>query len=260
MSTKSILSALILSAVLGISFPALASGDHDGKEPEYAVLGEPGNPQKVDRTVNINMSDDMRYSPSSVTVKQGETIRFVLKNTGAGKHEMILGTVDELKEHAALMLKFPEMEHSEPNMASVEPGKTGEMVWAFTKAGSFDFGCLMPGHYEGGMAGKVTVLASASGAAPVATSAAVKDDSAAATTDTTNAAMTSGEVKKIDKDAGKITIRHGALVNLGMPAMTMVFHVKDPAMLDKVKAGDKIKFIAEKEGGALTVTKLQSSK
>jgi Cu(I)/Ag(I) efflux system protein CusF len=72
--------------------------------------------------------------------------------------------------------------------------------------------------------------------------------------------MVEGEVKKVDKDAGKITIRHGELKNLGMPAMTMVFRVKDPAMLDQVKAGDKVKFISEKVGGAFTLVQLENVK
>lgn len=74
------------------------------------------------------------------------------------------------------------------------------------------------------------------------------------------AQMTDGEVRKVDKDAKKITIKHGDLKNLGMPPMTMVFQVKDPAMLDQVKAGDKISFIADKVGGQLTVTSLEVKK
>ena len=103
------------------------------------------------------MSDAMRFTPSSIKVKRGETIKFVLTNTGQMKHEMVLGTIKELKEHAALMLKFPDMEHADPNMVTVEPGKTGELVWRFTKAGTFDFACLQPGHFEAGMVGKVAV-------------------------------------------------------------------------------------------------------
>lgn len=73
-------------------------------------------------------------------------------------------------------------------------------------------------------------------------------------------AMAEGEVKKVDKDAGKVTIKHGPLPSLDMPPMTMVFRVKDPAMLDKLKAGDKIKFQAEKVGGNYTVTEVQAAK
>ncbi|GAB3540429.1 hypothetical protein GCM10027343_09500 [Noviherbaspirillum agri] len=74
------------------------------------------------------------------------------------------------------------------------------------------------------------------------------------------AAMADGEVKKVDKDAGKMTIKHGPIENLGMSNMTMVFRVKDPAMLDQVKPGDKIRFAAEKVNGALTVTRIEAAK
>lgn len=73
------------------------------------------------------------------------------------KHEMVLGTLDELQKHAALMRKFPEMEHDDPNAVSIEPGQTGELVWRFTKTGDFDFACLVPGHFEAGMRGKIVV-------------------------------------------------------------------------------------------------------
>ena len=81
----------------------------------------------------------------------------------------------------------------------------------------------------------------------------------AASADST-ALLAPGEVKKVDKDAGKVTIKHGPLENLGMPAMTMVFRVKDPAMLDQLKAGDKINFLAEKRNGALTVMRFEAAK
>ena len=69
-----------------------------------------------------------------------------------------------------------------------------------------------------------------------------------------------GEVRRVDKDAKKLSIRHGPITNLDMPAMTMVFQVKDPAMLDQVKAGDKVRFVVEKSGGAYTVTHLEAVK
>jgi Cu(I)/Ag(I) efflux system periplasmic protein CusF len=72
--------------------------------------------------------------------------------------------------------------------------------------------------------------------------------------------LSDGEVRKVDKDAKKITIKHGPLQNLDMPPMTMVFQVKDPAMLEQVKAGDKVKFQAEKVGGGFTVTKIEPAK
>ncbi len=76
----------------------------------------------------------------------------------------------------------------------------------------------------------------------------------------TGAVLSHGEVRKVDKDAKKITLRHGPIPNLDMPAMTMVFQVKDPALLDQVSAGDKIKFSAEKIGGAFTVTGIEMDK
>lgn len=122
-----------------------------------ATVGKPGDPGKVTRDVNVEMNDAMRFKPASIQVKQGETIRFIVRNAGKLKHEMVLGTIKELKEHAELMRKFPEMEHADPNQVSVDPGKTGELVWQFDRAGTFDFACLVPGHFEAGMVGKVQV-------------------------------------------------------------------------------------------------------
>jgi uncharacterized cupredoxin-like copper-binding protein len=99
----------------------------------------------------------MRFTPDSLTLKQGETVKFVVKNSGKIMHEFVLGTMSELKEHSALMKKFPGMEHSEPYMAHVAPGKTETIAWQFTKAGNFNFGCLIPGHFEAGMVGNVAV-------------------------------------------------------------------------------------------------------
>lgn len=155
--------ALILITALAASglaaSPVLADGDKHhatgaGAEHHAAASGKPG---KVNRTVAITMDDMMRFTPSSVAVKKGETIRFAVKNDGKLKHEMVLGSVKELKEHAALMQKFPEMEHADPNQVSVDPGKTGELIWQFTKAGTFNFACLQPGHFEAGMKGTVAV-------------------------------------------------------------------------------------------------------
>ncbi len=122
-----------------------------------AALGKPADLKHATRTMEIVMGDSMRYEPQRIAIKQGETIRFVVRNDGKAKHEMVLGTMAELKKHAALMLKFPEMEHDDPNAVSVEPGKTGEFAWAFTKVGTFDFACLEPGHFEAGMKGRIKV-------------------------------------------------------------------------------------------------------
>ena len=111
------------------------------------------------RTVEVGMSDAMRFTPARTRVRQGETLRFRLKNDGAVMHEMVIGTADTLAEHAALMKRFPNMEHDEPYMAHVAPGTQGEIVWTFNRAGDFDFACLIPGHYDAGMIGKIEVAA-----------------------------------------------------------------------------------------------------
>lgn len=121
------------------------------------VFGKPGNINKVTRTMTVDMNDNMRFNPEKITVKKGETIKFVVKNSGKIKHEMVLGSIDKIKEHAAMMKKMPTMEHAEENMVTVDPGKTGEIVWQFTKAGKLDFACLQPGHFEAGMKGKIAV-------------------------------------------------------------------------------------------------------
>jgi uncharacterized cupredoxin-like copper-binding protein len=122
-----------------------------------STLGQPGEASKATRTMEVDMNDNMRFSPSQIKVKRGETIRFVVKNSGKLKHEMVLGSVKELKTHAEMMRKMPEMEHADENMVSVDPGKTGELIWQFSKSGKFDFACLQPGHFEAGMKGKVAV-------------------------------------------------------------------------------------------------------
>lgn len=141
---------------------AQAAGSHAGGHDESAI-GEPGKAVNVSRTVQIDMSDAMRYSPSSIDARQGETIRFVIRNSGKLRHELVLGTEKELKQHYEVMKKFPEMEHDEANMVSVAPGKAGEVIWRFTKAGKIDFACLQPGHYDAGMKGLVSVAAGKGG-------------------------------------------------------------------------------------------------
>lgn len=126
---------------------------------EEKAVGKQGDPKKVTRTITIDMNDTMRFSPAELKVKQGETIKFVVQNKGKLMHEMVLGTMAELKEHGALMKKNPGMEHDEPYMTHVSPGKKQEMIWQFTKPGDFNYACLVPGHFEAGMIGKIKVVA-----------------------------------------------------------------------------------------------------
>ena len=153
--------ALILGLAC-FSAPAFAHGDKkDVKsvqlKKEQKAWGIAGDPKAVKRSIPVGMSDDMRFTPGKIEVKQGETIRFTLKNNGKLLHEFVIGTKKDLDEHAALMVKFPKMEHDEPYMAHVAPGKTGEIVWNFNRAGDFDFACLIAGHYQAGMIGTIKV-------------------------------------------------------------------------------------------------------
>lgn len=128
-------------------------------EKEQTAWGIDGDAKAVNRIIPVGMSDDMRFTPDRMEIKQGEIIRFTMKNNGNLRHEFVLGTTKVLDEHAALMKKFPKMEHGAPYMVHVPPGKTGGMVWNFNRAGNFDFACLIQGHYDAGMVGKITVTA-----------------------------------------------------------------------------------------------------
>lgn len=154
------------AGTLALGLTAGAAGAHgDAEHPrkeqgvrkEQKPWGIAGDAKAVRRNVAFNMTDDMRFAPDRLEVKQGETIRIVLKNSGATPHEFVLGTKAELDEHAALMARFPNMEHDEPHMVHVAPGKAGEIVWTFNRTGEFDFACLISGHYQAGMLGKIKV-------------------------------------------------------------------------------------------------------
>lgn len=143
----------LLIAIAGLA--ATAAWSHD--DHEASAIGEPGQVSSATRTVKVDMSDAMRFTPSRFSVKRGETVRFVVHNSGKLRHEFVLGTPQALAEHYELMKKNPEMEHADPNSVSVEPGKTGEVVWKFTKAGTVAIGCLQPGHFDAGMKGQIVV-------------------------------------------------------------------------------------------------------
>ncbi len=122
--------------------------------------GEPGNPKKPARVVQVTASEadgKMQFIPDKVDVRKGEQVRFIIRNNGLLKHEFVLASVRDNDKHAELMKKYPDMEHDDPNAKDVEPGKTAEFVWRFSKAGSFEFACLIPGHREAGMHGVVNV-------------------------------------------------------------------------------------------------------
>lgn len=233
---------ILLVLLLGAASPALAHDDNtqaprtfDYSRAEATPFGIAADPRKARRTVRVDMTDAMRYTPATITVPRGETVRFVAANKGQVLHEMVLGTLDELKKHAELMKNHPGMEHDEPHMAHVAPGRTGVIGWKFTRAGTFYFACLVPGHLEAGMIGKVIVKHHA-------------------------AASADGEIRRIDRDATRVTIKHGEIRSLDMPAMTMVFQVEDPALLEGIRVGDKVRFTADKATSGYRVTSIEISR
>jgi uncharacterized cupredoxin-like copper-binding protein len=135
--------------------PAVA---HDAKKGFSA--GETGDPKKPAKTIKVSMFEKgkkMLFEPNRLEVRRGEQVRFVLSNDGSRDHEFMLGTRKDNKKHAEVMKKHPEMEHDDPNAKRLSPFNTGELVWKFSKRGEFEFACLIPGHYEAGMHGKIVV-------------------------------------------------------------------------------------------------------
>lgn len=160
----------------------LAAGGHDGMKMEghdmtmqghdmsgsnaamghggpASAAGEPGNAAQAARTIDLVMGEpgEFIFTPERIQVKAGETVRFRVRNAGKLVHEFVLGDPAELQAHAKMMREQAGMAHKDPNMLTLDPGKTGELVWKFTKPGEFEYACLVPGHYEAGMAGKVSV-------------------------------------------------------------------------------------------------------
>jgi len=165
-----------MSVVLGTT-QAWAAGTHGGGHDEKSAIGTPGKVADAVRTVEIKMFDNY-YEPENISVSEGETIRFVIKNVGELVHEFSIGTaamhaahekeMTMMIEHGALeidkinhgMMKMDmgggkTMEHNDPNSILLEPGKSGEVIWKFGKASAIEFACNVPGHYDAGMTGPV---------------------------------------------------------------------------------------------------------
>lgn len=162
MSRTAIILAGLLVAATFTSATALAGpgGKGHGHASSEFSAGEPGDPKKPARIVQVTMNEGdgkMMYVPDRLEVKRGEQIKFVLRNNGALDHEFILASTAENVKHAEEMKKNPEMEHDDPNAKRLTPKKTTEIVWKFTKVGQFEYGCLIPGHREAGMTGTIVV-------------------------------------------------------------------------------------------------------
>ena len=150
------LAALLVSAGVALAAPGAPGHSH-----RTFAAGAPGDPNKPARTIVVTMKETedgkMLYEPSRIEVKRGEQVRFVLKNVGKVDHEFMLDSVANNAKHKIQMEKNPDMEHDDPNGKRLAPGASDEIVWRFTKAGTFEFACLIPGHYESGMKGTIVV-------------------------------------------------------------------------------------------------------
>lgn len=160
----------VMQALLaGVVLAAAGAQAHEGArharsafDPAHAEqkeFGRAGNPREATRVIKLAMDDKMRFMPNAITVRQGETVKFIVVNNGRMLHEMVIGTMQELKEHAEQMKKFPDMEHDEAHMVHVKPSNKGLLTWTFNRPGDFHFACLIPGHFEAGMVGTIKVLA-----------------------------------------------------------------------------------------------------
>lgn len=156
---RSVTTPLVFTIVSLLSLGGPASADPGHAHATFSA-GEPGNPKRTSRTILITMREGdgkMLFSPPQLEIRRGEQIRFVLTNNGELEHEFVLATTEENIKHAEEMKKNPDMEHDDPNAKRVMPKKKNEIVWRFTKPGTFEYGCLIPGHREAGMTGTIVV-------------------------------------------------------------------------------------------------------
>ncbi|WP_417702518.1 cupredoxin domain-containing protein [Pseudophaeobacter sp.] len=155
---KTILSTAFVAAILAA--PAFAAGTHGGDHHDEMEVGKPGDAHHVDREIRVSMREtgdgEMLFEPRNFSFSKGETIKFSITNSGDLEHEFVLDTAERNVLHKQMMAKM-DMEHDDPNSVRLDAGGQGEVVWTFSNAGSFEFACLIPGHYESGMHGPVVV-------------------------------------------------------------------------------------------------------
>ena len=149
--------AAMLVATLLHPAPSFAHTETGAQAQVATGAGRAGDPARITRTVIVGMADSMRFSPAALVVPRGETLRITARNDGAVMHEIVLGTRAEIASHRAAMQRDPAMAHGAPYMAHVAPGASEHVVWQFDRPGTFEYACLLPGHYEAGMTGSVTV-------------------------------------------------------------------------------------------------------
>ena len=150
---------VVFTAFLATS--ALASGTHEGGHDAAMAVGEPGKKAEATQTIRVSMKETadgkMIFTPNTFKVRKGQTVVFAIKNAGELDHEFVLDQEEKVMEHKAVMEKSPDMEHDDPNAIRLAAGKSGEIIWKFTNDGTFKIACLVPGHYDAGMHGDVTV-------------------------------------------------------------------------------------------------------
>ena len=148
---------LALAAVMAILASSAAWAHGDEHDTAFGRPGDPKKPARIEQVVMREADGKMLFIPDHITVKKGELIRFMLRNNGEQDHEFVIGTVEGNLKHMKEMEKNPDMEHDDPNAIRLKPKATGEILWQFTNAGTFDFSCLIPGHRQSGMTGTITV-------------------------------------------------------------------------------------------------------
>lgn len=166
------IASILLSSLALYATPTLAHPDHDQDSPlgrkgiismpppsAEKSYGRPGANSEITRSIGIDINDKMRVTPTEISVKPGETIKFVVKNSAKTPQRMALGTASELKERIATLKQFPKMEMNQPNLVQVLPGESAELVWQFTQVGTFNYGCTAPACLDAGAIGKIVVNA-----------------------------------------------------------------------------------------------------
>jgi uncharacterized cupredoxin-like copper-binding protein len=153
---------IALVATLLISITALASEGPPGQHHDHSFsAGKPCDttkpPSRIVQVTMIESDGKMLFLPNAVEVKKDEQVKFMLRNNGELDHEFILATTAENLKHAETMRKNPDMEHDDANGKRLAPKQTDQIVWKFSKAGDFEYSCLIPGHREAGMIGTIVV-------------------------------------------------------------------------------------------------------
>jgi uncharacterized cupredoxin-like copper-binding protein len=154
---------LITLAMAIAPFVAHAAGTHsDGHGHDEMALGKPAE-SEPSRTVEVVMKEDYDgeniyiFDKDKLTFAAGETVRLHIVNAGEEVHEFVMDTAEANAEHKAMMAKFPEMEHDDPNAVRLNPGEEADIVWTYGEQGTYEFACLLPGHYEAGMHGPLII-------------------------------------------------------------------------------------------------------